>query len=512
MANGSSALPPAALGEIGDARDVLVYLVVPESDQYILIMDVLEQSVNDLTPSDVFSRLLAASTPIPEDVVESRLDKLREWRAVSARPDASRIFRHSDILARNWRYSATPVGRQVQRFYRKVLLGTPALREIPLPRLADVVDACDALVSSTRGERSRPEMIARLFVNHDDLDSALVGAEDSLTGLVDRFDLSDESTGELKALLVNYATRVAAELERGSARAFRALNSLRGEFEHLAMNAVQASDARILIERGALLASRGGAVGDWNSLLDWFDPSTGRAARFAHRLVRALPGMHLNLRRLHSSSGTATSRSRAVALARACANPQYGTAVMLAALGDHSWRKLYGDADDSDLPRIQSWRGGAQVAVPELLRATGRAGARGRASAGRDDASARVAVAMRRAIRAAEHSAAMREVLSSRPGSTLSEQGARVALTSLCAAIRTKSVNGRRTAVSDGLACSLFHVEFETGIIKAPKWRALTPGRIPVFHLPGTAAGVPDHKTTRSESVETQLLVVGARE
>jgi len=83
--------------------------------------------------------------------------------------------------------------------------------------------------------------------------------------------------------------------------------------------------------------------------------------------------MHVNLRRLHSSAGAATSRSRALSLARACADPTYGIAVLLAALGDHPWRKLYGEAEDEDLSRIRSWRGGPCVAVPELLRLTGRA-------------------------------------------------------------------------------------------------------------------------------------------
>lgn len=121
-------------------------------------------------------------------VLEARLDKLREWGAASARTDASRILRHADLLARNWRYTATPVGRQVQRFYRKVLAGTPTVREIPLSSLARVVEAAEALVAAPEMGADTAELVGRLYVNHDDLDSALVGAEDNLAALVDPFD------------------------------------------------------------------------------------------------------------------------------------------------------------------------------------------------------------------------------------------------------------------------------------------------------------------------------------
>lgn len=90
-------------------------------------------------------------------MIQVRLDKLREWGVVSARTDASRILRYTDLLARNWRYTATPIGRQVQRFYRKVLAGTPAVREIPLSSLARVVQAAEALASRATTDASIAE-------------------------------------------------------------------------------------------------------------------------------------------------------------------------------------------------------------------------------------------------------------------------------------------------------------------------------------------------------------------
>jgi hypothetical protein len=489
--------------QLDDTRRVLIYLVVRESAQYIAIMQVLESSIADLTPREVGLQLHTAGVFLDEATLEVRLDKLREWGAVSARTDTSRILRHADLLARNWRYTATPVGRQAQRFYRTVLAGTPAVREIPLSSLARVVDAAEALAVL---ERPGPiaEHVSSLFVHHDDLDAALVGAEDSLAGLVDRFDLDDAATAELKQLLVGYATHVAAELERGSARAYRALSSMRARFAELAQQAVIASDARALIERGALAASRGGRADDWEGLLAWFDPARGRAYRFALRLVRALPGMHVNLRRLHSSSGTATSRSRALALARACASPEHGTAMLLAVLGDHAWRKLHGAADDADDPRIRPWRDGSSVEVPELLRTTGRTGAPGRAPAARDDTQAREAVRAARERRAAEHATAIAEILGAAEGTLLSEQAGRVALAALVAAVRSPMSRGRRTATRDGLSCTLFVDPARSGLLATAIWRVLTPGRVLVFHLPDNTP----HRT--SEAVHEEMPEVRA--
>lgn len=500
--------PPAAAFEVAvtDSRRATAYLVAPEADDYIAVMAVLEASITDLTPAEVAQALQAAGTPLDERTVEARLDKLRDWTAASARTDTSRILRHADLLARNWRWTATPAGRQVQRFYTTVLAATPTMREIPLSSLARVVGALEQLAGALAPGADRPdlpaaevaELVGRLFTSHDDLDSALVGAEDVLAGLADRFDLDDDATAELKRLLVEYATRVAAELETGSARARRALLRLAPAFAVLAATSVDSSQARDLIDRGALTASRGGRTDDWHGLLAWCDPGTGRAARFALRLVRALPGMHANLRRLHASSSSATSRARALQLARACADPRLGPAVFLAAVGDHPWRKLHGDADDTDLPANPAWRGGPTVAVPELLRATGRAGSRGRPPAARDDASARAEIAGRRRQRAADHVAALREVLAGAPGEALSPAAGRVALTALMAAVRAGASGprrDRRTAHRDGLACSLFVVPGRTGTLRTATWRLWLPGREIVFHEAGTRAAAPQRVT-----------------
>lgn len=485
--------------EVTDSRRAMAYLVAPGSDDYIRIMAVLESSVTDLTPTEIAVLVSADGPAMSDAVVQARLDKLKDWTAAAGRSDPSRIRRHADILARNWRWTATPAGRQVHRFYTSVLAATPTMREIPLPSLARIVESVEELATAValprREDKQIAELIGRLFTGHDDLDASLVGAEDSLAGLADRFDLDRDATAELKGLLVDYATHVAGELERGAHRAHDLLNRLlRPHFGVLAGIAVAESQARALIERGALTASKGGRVTDWEGLAAWCDPHTGRSSRFALRLVRALPGMHANLRRLHSSAGYATGRARALLLAKACLDPRYGTAILQAATGDHAWRKLYGEADDADLPFNPGWRAGPLVELPELLRTTGRTGARGRAPAARDDGAARAAVQAARERRLAEHTAAIEEILAGEPGRTLSMPAAQVALAALMTAVRTGLTPGtsdRRTGTRDGLSCTLFHVGAGTGVLAAPTWRVLLPGRLPVFHLPGQWAVAP---------------------
>lgn len=476
----------------------MAYLVAPGSDEYIRIMAVLESSVTDLTPAEVALAVSANGTPMSEPTVQKRLDQLRDWTAATGRSDPSRIRRHSDILSRNWRWTATPAGRQVHRFYTSVLASTPTMREIPLASLARIVESLEHLAAALshpqRDEKLISEYVGRVFTSHDDLDTALVGAEDALAGLADRFDLDRGATAELKGLLVDYATQVAGELERGAQQAHHLLTRLLRDFGTLVSISVASSQARALIERGALVASKGGRVEDWEGLASWCDPHTGRSSKFALRLVRALPGMHANLRRLHSSAGYATGRSRALTLARACADSRYAQAIFLAALGDHSWRKLHGEADDVEVAGNPSWRAGPVVAVPELLRATSRTGARGKPPAARDDAQARAVILANRQQRLSEHREAMREVLAARTGEALSPRAARVALASLMAAVRTDLTPGRadrRTATKDGLACTLFHTGDGDGSLTAPTWRVLLPGRTPVFHRPGFRPAVP---------------------
>ena len=511
-------LSPSPGHAVGDARRVVTYLTTRDSDEYIALMDVLDASVTDLSPAEVTEQLRAAGTVLAQETVEARLEQLCEWGAVSGRADTSQVQRYADLLARNRRYTATTMGRRTHRFYLHTLASAVAVREIPLPSLQQAVSALEALAaacaSATPLESRAGELashIGLLFTSHDALDQALVGAEDNLAELADRFDLDDTATADLKSILVDYATHVAAELDRGSARAAKALAALDGHTPALVAVAVQNSRARDLIASGALEASRGGREEDWAGLRAWFAPQTGRAARFGLRLTQALPGMHANLRRLHTATGSATTRARALAFARACHTSPKATEIWQAALGDHSWRKLAGVAEDEEGVRASTtWAEGPGVAIPELLRSTGRTGTRGRAAVARDDTAVRHLLAERRRERQRLRAEAAALVLAAPAEEPLPERAARLAYEALTAATRgtvRRNPSGvnlpGRTGTVDSLACTLLYLDRGPGAGQAralvgqrligPTWQVLTPGRVAIFHAPGRRPQIPSN-------------------
>jgi hypothetical protein len=203
---------------------------------------------------------------------------------------------------------------------------------------------------------------------------------------------------------------------------------------------------------------------------------------------------------------------RALQLAKACAKFELGPAIFVAVLGDHQWRKLYGEADDQDLTRLKPWREGPKVQVPEMLRKVGRTGARGKASPARDDSHSKEVVHLRRQERLKRHSDSIREILSmTESGPKLSAHAGRVALTSLMAAVNAASKNGKRLATRDGLSCTLVHVgKGQVGAIQTTSWTVFTPQRVPVFHLPGSKPDLSNIAPSQQEVEKPELIMDGA--
>lgn len=500
------------------------YLLAPQSRHYIGIMDILEAAVNDVTALEVSQGLAQVGIETSVADVEQRLMQLREWHVVLGRPDSSGLRVAADLLKRNWRFAATRLGRQIQRFYRATLNADPVVREVALPSLQRIISALGALTSrfvdndslsniTTTDDGGTPSgsLVTQLFVDHDALDQSLIGAEESLTGLADRFDLDLQATLELKSMLVGYATHLANELDRGAALVREYLDLLEPHIPVLAQTTVEASSARELIERGALQASRGGNPNDWEALAAWFHSSSGRTARFSLSMVQALPGMHANLRRQHSASSIATNRSRSLALARASLNAEFGAAITVAALGDHSWRKLHGVADDEQTTGSVPWRLGPKVEIPELLRLIGRSGPRGKFPTVPDDTRWRELAEHNRRNRDARQRSGVEEILQLDLKLTggiyeVSDHAAREAMSVLMLAVRGRPVRGVRHAARHGLACSVVRVRGRTGCISAPTWRVLLPGRVIVFHGPRQSITLPTD--VEADHSERPVLIV----
>ncbi|MFE7777678.1 DUF2397 family protein [Streptomyces sp. NPDC057445] len=468
----------------GDLSRSLAYLLVPLRDQYVAIMDVLTSCVDDLSPGEI-SETVAPSFPgMTVQLVAQRLKDLDgKYRVVSGHPDSD-LRRFEELDGTRWRWSATPVGREVHRFYQDVLRERDCgQREIPLPSLRNITDALTTLAGrSSLGPEETAALVSQVFVSHDDLDSALTGAADALISLARRFDLSQSDTAELKSMLLGYATHVVAEVEHGVARAHRLLCLLGPRFTDLAATCRSASRAQALVGKGLLTASRGSRPQDWQQLTEWFDPLRGKAARFSLRVVAAIPAMHANLRRLQGLTSGGTVRARALHLAAASANPQTGPQITAAALADHPWRKLHTRAPEA--AQGSSWHDGPHVPLPSLLRTTGQMKPRGPVTRARQDTAEREAVEREVEAHARQQAQAISEVLSGiRP---LSAPAARAALAAVVAAAGApaRAADGVRTGAHAGLGCSLLPTPDNQGRLRGANWSLALPGQIAVFHRP----------------------------
>jgi hypothetical protein len=94
----------------------------------------------------------------------------------------------------------------------------------------------------------------------------------------------------------------------------------------------------------------------------------------------------------------------------------------------------------------------------------------------------------------------------------LSQRAAAVALDALLAAARRAAPVGLRSAVKDGLACTIFYTPDapDRPAVAGPQWTAWTPKRTVVFHAPGTVpATVPGIAV--DDEPAARLVVGGVR-
>ncbi|MFE6631675.1 DUF2397 family protein [Streptomyces rochei] len=487
----------------GDPARVVGYVLSPLRGQYLAIMEVLEQSVDHLTPAEVRAALAAKGTELPLSVVTSRVRALSDtFLAASGRPD-SQVERWHELNGARWRYSATPRGRQMQRLWTQMASDGLVPREIPMDGLSRIHQALRAMHGEQTPVATLSELAGQVFVEQDHLDGALVGQADMLAKLADRFNLDLRATGELKQLILEYATHVVVHLDAAVARIHAELVRLRPRFGEIAAARRGQSAAGALVARGVLAPARGLRAADWEQLLGWFSPSTGKAARYGLQLVRAIPMLHANLLRHQSVGGPVTLRARALSLAVACQDPRYGRAVLDHALADRPWTKLHTVAE-GDTAEVVSWHEGPRVAALAMLRATGQSSARGAVTGRkpRDDSEA----VQRRAERQARHGAAVAEVLAQ--GGPLSEEACRLALRAVMAAARAPEGPGGRTGQAEGIGCTLVAAA-GTGRVEGVRWSVLVPGRSVLFHLPAAVATVRVPVVRRAAPAEVAVLVEG---
>ncbi|MFJ1610411.1 DUF2397 family protein [Streptomyces sp. NPDC088253] len=455
------------------------YVMSTVREEYAAIMDVLDRAVDHLTPAQISVQLTAGGIDLHPARVAQRLGVLRDtFLAVSGQPDND-IERWQELSGARWRYASTAQGRQVQRLWKLLAADGMVQREIPLDGLARIGEALKALQGEAVAPGDLVKLAGQAFVEHDQLDASLVGQADMLARLADRFDLDSEGTAELKQLIVAYATHVVVHLDREVVAIHAQLVRLRPRFAELAAVCRAQSRARALVARGVLAASRGAQEGDWEQLLSWFAPASGRCARFALQLVRAIPMMHANLRRQQSAAGPGTLRAKTLSLAAACRDARRGEAVFRASLADRPWVKLHTCAE-GEAGEVVSWHAGPRVPALAMLRASGRSGPRGAVAPRRDRAEAAREVALERERIRAGQRAAVAEVLAG--VFPLSDRACRVALQAVMAAARGAEAGGVRAGRAGGVGCVLTAVEGALGRVDGVSWSVLVPGREVAFH------------------------------
>ncbi|MDL5198613.1 DUF2397 family protein [Streptomyces sp. ALI-76-A] len=490
----------------GDPARVVGYVLSPLRGQYLAIMEVLEQSVDHLTPAEVRAALAAEGTELPLATVTTRLRALSDtFLAASGRPD-SEVERWHELNGARWRYSATPRGRQMQRLWTQLASDGLVPREIPMDGLSRIQQALAAIHGDQSSNAALSELAGQVFVEHDHLDGALVGQADMLAQLADRFNLDLRATGELKQLILEYATHVVVHLDAAVVRIHAELVRLRPRFAELAAARRGQSPAGALVARGVLAPARGLRAADWEQLLGWFSPGSGKAARFGLQLVRAIPMLHANLLRHQSVGGPATLRARALSLAVACQDPHHGRAVLRQALADRPWTKLHTVAE-ADTSEVVSWHEGPRVAALAMLRATGQSSARG-AVTGRKPRDESEAV-RRRAEREARHGAAVAEVLAG--AGPLSDAACRLALRAVMAAARALEDSAGRIGQAEGVGCTLVAAAGVVGRVEGVRWSVLVPGRRVLFHPPVAVAAGRVPAGRRAEPAKVAVLVEAAR-
>ncbi|MGW3387348.1 DUF2397 family protein [Streptomyces cinereoruber] len=474
--------------EAQDPTRALGYTVSRVRQEHAAIMGVLDQAVDHLTPAEITVELAARGVTLQPGIVAQRLKALQEtFLAVSGQPD-NEIERWQELNGARWRYTATAHGRQVQRLWSVLSAEGLVQREVALDGLARIRDALTAL----QGEDVAPQEVAKLagqvFVEHDQLDASLVGQTDMLARLADRFDLDAQGTGELKQLIVEYATHVVVHLDREVVAVHGLLTGLRPRFAVLAAGCGAQSRAGALVARGVLAPSRGAQRGDWEQLLSWFAPASGRAWRFGQQLVRAIPMMHANLRRQQSVVGPGTLRAKALSLAAACRDTERGEAVFRASVADRPWVKLHTCAEGED-GRVVAWHEGPRVPALAMLRTSGQSSPRGPAAPRRERGEAAREVARERERVEAERRAAAAEVLAG--VFPLTDRACRLALRAVMAAARGTEAGGVRVGHWDGVSCTLTAARGVVGRVEGVAWSVLVPGRQVAFHAQ-TAGGPGD--------------------
>lgn len=530
-ADGTGGATPSA-GDGSDAhrvRHLFRYLGGEEWAEYRAILAVFADTFfTEFSPEDVQARL--EGSHLGADVVQDRLERLRQWGNLTVSTDAGNPTSLEDYNRRRHRYLITRAGQQVFDLTERLLAGIDEVADPQAGRLSDLAARLQTLAdhaSTDFGDLGTEEATAAVravFDTHERFAEELTGFFRQLAQWQSRYDLSTDEVQLLATVIVGYVSEQLAQIERLQRPIARSLELIMSRLDWL-LPRIDAGLAERVGEAGlagkfSARRTLGNERDDWRLLSGWFSDAVGHPSRLSQLTGQALAAVRTltaNLSRL-SRLGTATTSRRSDFLRLAgffdaAATLREAHDLAAAAYGLGSCRKagmLAADVDDP-APTTTPWASAPRASVPVSLRERGERTQRGNTTPVRDRSNELRIISERLNHERVERKAAARELLSGADGMGRIDEaslstgafGLLRELISLCGH-QAAGDTGTRVASAAGLRCELRRDDLAETVVYCPE------GRLWLHGLKISIAPLDGDERRAVESVSAALTPTGA--
>lgn len=496
-AGSDAALPPVGDGpDAHRVRHLFRYLGGEEWAEYRAILAVFADTFfTEFSPDEVHARLVGSH--LSADVVQDRLERLRQWGNLTVSTDAGNPTSLEDYNRRRHRYLITSAGQQVYDLTERLLVGIDEVADPQAGRLNDLAGRLQLLADHAPsgfgdlGVEEATAAVRAVFDTHERFAEELTGFFRQLAQWQSRYDLSADEVQLLATVIVGYVSEQLVQIERLQRPIARSLEQIMPQLDRLLPRVDAGLAERVgeagLADKFSARRTHGTERDDWRLLSGWFSDAPGHPARLSQLTNQALAAVRTltaNLSRL-SRLGTATTSRRAdyLRLARfldAAVTSSEAHDLAAAAFGLGSCRKagtLAADADDP-APTITPWASAPRASVPVSLRERGERTQRGNATPVRDSRSEQRVIRERLDRERVEREAAARELLSGADGTgridgAVLSTAAFWLLRELISQCGHQAAGdaGTRSASAAGLRCELRRDESADTVVRCPEGR-----------------------------------------
>lgn len=489
----------AAVSDGPDAhrvRHLFRYLGGEEWSEYRAILAVFADTFfTEFSPEEVQARLVGSH--LSAEVVQDRLERLRQWGNLTVSTDAGNPTSLEDYNRRRHRYLITSAGQQVFDLTERLLAGIDEVADPQAGRLSDLSARLGLLAdhaSNGFGDLSTEEATAAVravFDTHERFAEELTGFFRQLAQWQSRYDLSADEVQLLATVIVGYVSEQLAQIERMQRPIARSLEQIMLRLDQLLPRVDAGLAERVgeagLADKFSARRFRGSERDDWHLLSAWFSDATGHPSRLSQHTNQALAAVRTltaNLSRL-SRLGVATTSRRAdflrlAGFLAAVESVPEAHDLAAAAFGLGSCRKagtLAADADDP-APTTTPWANAPRASVPVSLRERGERAQRGNTTPVRDRSNEQRVIRERLDRERVERQVAARELLSGADGAgridgavlSTAAFGLLRELISLCGH-QAAGDAAARVASAGGLRCELRRDDLAETVVRCPEGR-----------------------------------------